>query len=172
MVVLLIISALLAVLYVSAAIGAKGALPDSISAMVFLLPRTGQWLWIVWMWSVTFTIAPPLIEAMPDHLRFIAFVTIACLAFVGAMPLVKNKKNTAHYVLSISAGILTQVCVAVLCIGCLVIWMLFLFLMGSLYVQPQGWLAKAVDGKGVTISEILCWVALITCLFISYSKTL
>ena len=47
---LLIISILLVTLYVGAAIWKERELPESISAMVYLLPEGGaQWLWSLWM---------------------------------------------------------------------------------------------------------------------------
>jgi len=50
MIVILIISVLLVVLYVGAAIWRFRALPDSISAMVYALPDGGwRWLWSAWL---------------------------------------------------------------------------------------------------------------------------
>lgn len=164
---MLILSALLAVLYVGAAIGAKGAMPDSVSSMVYLLPKTGQWVWIVWVWCVTMLLTPALIEAMPDMLRFIAFLTVACLMFCGAMPVVKNKKNTAHNILGVSAGILSQVCVLVICPWWLLGWLVMVaLLLGSFAAYNDAERTPSIyDGKGVFVSEAICWLSLMGSLF-------
>lgn len=166
MVPLLIFSALLVVLYVGAAIGAKRELPESISSLVYLLPREGQWVWIVWMWLVTFSLTPALMESLPETWRFVGFLTVACLAFCGAMPVRMKESNTAHNVLGVSAGILSQACVAVIDTEWLAVWMLWVFLAGSAYIQPGGWLGKAVKGRLCFLAEAVCWIGLMCVLFI------
>ena len=170
MVTLLILSALLAVLYVGAAIGAKRELPDSVSSMVYLLPKTGQWIWIVWMWMVSLLLAPAMIEAMPDSLRFIAFLTVASLMFCGAMPVVKDKKNTAHNILGVSAGILSQVCVLFICPWWLLAWLLMVALLfGSLAAfNDSVQTPRICDGKGVFVSETICWISITGSLFCAF----
>lgn len=163
--IMLIISAVLAVLYVGAAIWHGRKLPDSVSAMVYLLPRAGQWLWTLWLWAVAFLILPSLMEAMPESWTCVGFLTIAGLLFSGAMPLVKNEANTLHYVFAIAAGILSQVCVLLINPEWFGAWMLFLFLMGSPYVQPWGELGKTMKGKGVFTAECVCWLTLTGSLF-------
>lgn len=114
----------LAVAYVAAATIAKRKLPESISAMVYVLPMDGQWAWTVWLWIVSATACIPLIEVMEDSpWQFLAFLALGCLVFCGAMPLVRKDKNTAHYALSITAGVLSQVCVALTCPWWLMAWM-------------------------------------------------
>jgi hypothetical protein len=81
------------------------------------------------------------------------------MMFVGAMPLVRNESNKAHNVLGISAGIFSQICVAILDPDWLFSWALFIFLMGSVYIQPQGWLGKAMKGKGIFVAEVACWIS-------------
>ena len=167
MMTMLILSVLLVVLYVGTAIWHGRKLPDSVSAMVYLLPRAGQWIWTLWLWVVSFLIIPSLLETLPEDLTAFGFLTIVCLCFSGAMPLVKNEANTMHYAFAIAGGILSQVCVAIICPSWLTAWMLFIFLMGSVYIQPWGSLGKAMKGKGVFVAEAICWLTVTGCLITS-----
>lgn len=162
----LLISCLLVILYVGVTIWRHKQLPESISSLVYNLPKPWQWVWIVWMWAVTFTMAPAFIEAMPDNFRFLAFLTIACLLFVGAMPLVKNERNTFHNILGIAAGVFSQVCVAIMYLDWIAFWGFFLFLAGSSYIQPEGWMGRTVDGKNVLLSELCCFITVIGAILI------
>lgn len=157
---LLIISILLVVSYIGTTIWVKRELPESVSAMVYDLPKAGQWLWIVWLWASTYTLTPALFEVVPEEWGVLAHAFATSVLFVGAMPLVKNESNKAHNALGILAGIFSQLCVLIIDAQWLVTWMLFPFLLGSIFVQPQGWLAKAVDRKGVFIAEAICYIAL------------
>jgi len=162
----LLISCLLVILYVGVTIWRHQQLPESISSMVYNLPKPWQWVWTVWMWAVTFTMAPAFIEAMPDTFRFLAFLTIACLLFVGAMPLVKNERNTLHNALGIAAGVFSQVCVVIMYFDWIAFWGFFLFFAGSSYIQPEGWLGRTVDGKNVCLSELCCFITVIGAIMI------
>lgn len=167
MVYLLILSALLDVLYTGTAIWAKRGMPDSISSMVYLLPKTGQWVWTLWVWAVTMLMAPALLEAMPDGLHFIAFLTVASLMFCGAMPVVKHERNTAHNIFGVSAGILSQVCVLFIGPWWLLAWLLMTaMLFGSLAAFNDSVLTPRIcDGKGVFVSEAICGVSTMGSLF-------
>ena len=81
---LLVISILLVASYVGAATWSEKELPDSISAMVYLLPEKGRWLWIVWIWAATFTLTPILFEVMPDNWQALAHGFATSMLFVGA----------------------------------------------------------------------------------------
>lgn len=155
---LYVISILLVVLYVGTTIWKKKRVPESISAMVYDLPRSWQWLWIVWMELSTFCLAPILIERMPDSLRFLGFFLVSCLIFIGAMPIVENSKNTVHNALAIIAGILTQVCVLILCPWCFLAWVILLWL--CLYTVYKD-VPACVNGSGLFFVEACCWLSLV-----------
>lgn len=162
---MLIFSILLVVSYVGTAIWSKGELPESVSAMVYDLPKAGQWLWTLWLFLVAFCIAPALLEAIPESWKFVGFFTVACLAFCAAMPLVKNEKNTAHYALAIAAGILSQICVAFISPWWLIAWPLYVAVI-SFPVFPWT-VEKRISGKGVFLIECVCWLTLTACLIVS-----
>ena len=168
MVILVIISTLLVVLYVGAAILAGRELPKSVSALVYRLPDGGKWIWGVWLCCVTLLLIPPLLEVMPENYRFVGFFFGASMLFTAAFPLYDKDNEPYHMVLAIASGSLSQVCVVILCAHWLSAWMLYAFLMGSVYIQPEGWLGKAMRGKGVFVAESICLISLVgsllTCL--------
>lgn len=159
--ILLITSVVLTTSFIGVVTWWRRELPESVSAMVYDLPKAGQWLWIVWLWASTYTLTPALFEVMPEEWGVLAHAFSTSMLFIGAMPLMKDSKNRAHYALSIAAGIFSQLCVLIIDAQWLVTWLLFPFLLGSIFVQPQGWLAKAVNHKGVLIAEKICYIALI-----------
>lgn len=157
---MLLVSILLAVLYTGAAIWVGRKLPDSISAMVYTFSARWRWLWTIWLWSVTMLICIPLIEVLPIHHKFVGFACISSLMFTGAMPLVKDDRNTAHYIFSISGGILSQLCVAYICPIWLIAWLPIIMIAFRDSAIPD-WLV----GKGTFLSEIICYVTIVGALF-------
>ena len=79
-------------------------IPESISALVYDMKY--PWMWILLIWGLSFLG----LVIMPDigH-PTLAFFSCASLAFVGAMPLVENEKNTSHNILGVIAAITSQV---------------------------------------------------------------
>lgn len=150
-----LLTVLLAVAGVAATAWHRGwELPESISGIVYELPRHYAFLWTLWMMTVAFSIAPPLIEALPDALRFVGFLTVLLLLFVAALPLVESATVEAHYAAAITAGILSQVCVVVICPWWLLAWPLWLY---SIYFK-----------HGMLIAEVICFVTLAGALLCHY----
>lgn len=48
-----------------------------------------------------------MIEALNENVKGLGFATMASLVFCGAMPLIKNDKNTLHNIFGVSAGVLS-----------------------------------------------------------------
>ena len=150
--VLLIISILLTASVTGAAIRRLGELPESISALVYVFRH--KWMWVVWMWAVSFLTLIPAISSLDRvGMGFLGFGTLVCLLFCAAMPIFMKDKKHVHDILGISGGILSQCCVLFIDPNWLFTWSAFVFVMGSVYVQPQGKLAKAVEHKGVFVAE-------------------
>ena len=120
--------------------------PESISSLVYMMGGT---LWTLWIWTLTGLTMPKLLNVLPEEWKFIGFIGLGCLGFVGAMPLIPDEKNTLHNVLGIATGIFTQVAVLILWPSLLWCWIIFLVL---------GW------RKPVFVSEMICWVTLVSCL--------
>ena len=159
---MLIISIVLVAIPVVAAIYYKKELPKSISDLVYYLPKKWQWLWTMWIWVVSLlTLIPAIDRLSMIGMEALGFGSLACLAFCGAMPLIDKENTTMHWVFGISGCVLSQACVYFIHYESLWVWMVFPFLFLSSYIQPEGWLGKAMKGKGVLLGEVICYVCLI-----------
>lgn len=170
MMTMLILSIVMAVAYVAAVIIRDKELPDSVSALVYALPKgRWRWLWSAWLALVTLLMAPALTAAMAATwwMSLLADATIICLAMTAAMPLLPGYHNRLHNALGILAGVLTQVCVLFICPWCLMLWLLFVVALVVLAFPDKGWAARItakISGKGVLLLEVICAWALFAAL--------
>lgn len=148
---MIVISMILVALYVGATIYHTKKMPESVSAMVYAFPF--KWLWTIWLWLVTFMIVPSLIETLGETVKFIGFLTIASLGFCGAMPLFDKENNLLHYIFGFSAGILSQVCVALISPWWLTLWFSYVLLTAGIW--------RWTEGKGVFFMECICYLSLV-----------
>ena len=155
--VLIIASILLVVLFVGTAVWRKGELPDSISAMVYDLPRRKQWAWSAWLCMVAALLFEPLISAT----GFLGWLTLALLAGAALTPVVNPDTRLWHNVCGIAAGVMSQACVFVACRPWLLLWTAYILVAGHLYLRPEGWLARHTEHKGVCVAEIICTASLL-----------
>lgn len=158
MIEMVLVSLLFAVLLVGAAIWRLHEFPESISALVYLLKW--PWMWTLWLWIVVLLITPAMIEAVGDGWQSVAFLSASSLLFCGAMPLFLAEHHTAHNILGVTGGVLSQVCVAVISPLWLLVWLLFIPLSAGIWRQTSC--------KGVFIAEALCSVALYGALLTSW----
>ncbi len=112
MISLVVIAITIIALYLGAMIYAGRQIPESISQTVYVLPRKGQWLFTIVMWTVAFILLPQLMQISTDNTRFLAFLAMGGILGVGASPLVAKEKNTFHYVCAAVSGIASQSLVA------------------------------------------------------------
>lgn len=162
---------LIAIAGVGVAIYKNKELPESISGLVYDLPAKQQWLWSVWVWSMAFTVGIPLIDRMNGSMfQFLAFFTMVSLIFCGAVPLVRNERNTVHYGLAIVAGVSSQLCVVLI----EPLWLLVLPALVSLLTMTifidkpwAAWLWERINGKGVMLLQAVCATSLFGCLLFS-----
>ena len=89
-------------------------IPDSISAMVY---RMG-WPWTLMVWGIAACgfAAMMSVDGLPDYMYGIGFAASACVAFVGAMPLVPGSHNTLHWSFGIAACVLSQLWTVLACV--------------------------------------------------------
>ena len=177
-IVMLLISALMAVLYVGAVIvrrymayrrgdlWAEDILPVSISAMVFDLPRPWQWLWTAWLSLTAICLAPALFETLPEEWQWVGFLTVCMLLFTAANPLVVGRRNPLHNFTGVSAGVLSQICVLNICWPWLLPWGLMLVVLGR-ETFPDKPLSAWLEGRGTLVAEIVCSVAIYGALFVT-----
>lgn len=166
----IILSLLLVALGVGAAIGMihwlerkpwSQSLPDSISAMVYLLPRRGgwRWLWTIWLVFVDVLTFAPVIEILDRRgLGILGFLPMAMLGFVAVWPLFDVEHRRWHYILAIAAGIISQVDVFLICPWWLLTWLLFI---AAWIWTTNDTSSTAFDGKGVFLAEVICYLSII-----------
>lgn len=125
MTIMLVLSILLAVAFPAIVIWKTKEIPKSISSMVYVFEGGKRWLWTIWLWAVTFLLAPSLIESMPEDFKFMGFLTLLCLTITAAMPLFDKEHERWHHVFGIASCVLSQLCVLFICPWWLLAWVLF-----------------------------------------------
>lgn len=165
---MLILSILLVVLYVGATIWRKRELPESVSAMVFDLRKAWRWLWQAWLAAVMFLFAPMLFEIIPEEWGAVAHAFCTSLLFIAVLPLVRSEPNRPHYVLSVVAGVTSQMCVLLICPWWLFVWAVMVSLCGWCLASQHGYckMVHCLSGKGIFVIEVLCWLSLMGALVI------
>lgn len=162
---MLIASIVLVVGYIGGYVIKNKTLPSSISAMVYDLEGGWRYLWQCWFGLVTIGVAPSLFEATKDsNFQFLAFLAIGCLMAVSAIPLVKKEKNKAHCVFAICGGVLTQICVAMICPWWLLIWLPMVLLVCCFYFgafNVDNKFFSFIEGKGILLAELACTISLV-----------
>ena len=157
------LSILLMVLGVGAAIWKKRELPQSISAMVYLLPEGGsRWLWTLWLMVVgVMTFAPAIDILDPIGYGYLGFAPMVTIGFVAVWPLFDVEHRTHHNVLGIMSGILSQVCVALIGPWWLLCWLLMAGVMAWCAMHGGRGRVRTLfsDGCGVLVSEMICWAS-------------
>lgn len=156
-IILILLAFLLVASYVGTAVWRKGELPDSISAMVYDLPRRRQWTWSAWLCAVAILLFGPLVSAT----EFLGWLTLALLAGAALTPVVNPDTRLWHNVCGIAAGVMSQACVFVICRPWLLLWTAYALMVGHLYIRPDGWLARHTEHKGVCVAEVICTAALL-----------
>ena len=163
MTILVLISLALAV--VGVVLMSRGGLPDSVSGMVFTLPVHKRWLWSAWLIAVAMTVMVPLMTALDDA-AWLGWLTVAGLVGAAVTPICNGDTQLLHDVFGVSAGVLSQVCVACLCPWWLLAWLLWLPLLAGAMAA----LNDAKDppclfgGHGVLAAELTCAVTMYGCL--------
>lgn len=130
----------------------SGGIPYSLSSLVFALPKQQQWVWSAWMGITAVLMLPVMLKALPETWEFTGFLTTACLLGVSATPLIHKDTERWHDTLAICAGVMSQICVAVLSPWWLVAWVLML-------IKPcvRRW---ARTNCTVFLAEVICGITL------------
>lgn len=161
MTVLLVINILLVVSYVGITIWRMKSLPESISAMVYELPKKRQWVWSAWLVSVAFTLMPVLLEKLPDGVESLGFLTTIGLVGAAVTPLIQLETRKWHYIFAIGAGILGQVCVAVLSPWWLLLWFSMIGVLCVMLEWSESRVTKTLHENGVFIAECICYISIV-----------
>lgn len=153
----ILIAVLLVAVYIVSYVAAYRKLPESLSATVYEFPKGDEWMWSAWLAAIAVCLFVPLVE----RCEWVGWLMEVSLIGAALTPLINKEMLRWHYVFAIITGILSQICVVMLDAMWLGVWMVFVFLFLSSYVQPDGWLGKAMKGKGVFLAQIVCFVGLI-----------
>ena len=73
-------------------------IPDSLSQSVFYLPKCGRIIWTLVIVAIAFCTMPVFISCAAVEWQFLAFLSCAGLAFVGAAPLVHDESDISYKV--------------------------------------------------------------------------
>ena len=137
--------------------------PDSISSMVYELKH--KWVWSVWLCAVSLTLMPVLIDTLPDYVRFVGFLTICCLLGCCITPLIRKELQGVHNMLAIMAGLLSQICVILICPWWMLAWTGMIAICGYVLLCA-GEEECAIDGRGLLLAEGFCALTTYGCLII------
>ena len=114
----IVIAIIILLVYTVALCIKGGGVPPSLSASVFDLPKNKRWIWTVTLYAVVFLCLVPFdflpnsvsyLDKVSESTKFLAFIALAALAFVGAAPLVTDKTDMAYKVHCVAA-IICAVC--------------------------------------------------------------
>lgn len=87
-----------------------GNVPSSLSASVFNIQQNKRWIWCVVIFAVCFLCVPTYIDKVSENTKFLAFLAIAGLLFVGGAPLVKAKDDKLQYNVHCASAVICAVC--------------------------------------------------------------
>ena len=113
MVTLAIISAILFVIYLFCMAKLHGVQP-SVSDNYYVSKH--PWTFTIAMWTVAFTMLPPMLSATTETFQFTAFLSCAGIAFVGAAAAYKQQlTNTVHIAGAITAALFAIIWAYTIC---------------------------------------------------------
>lgn len=139
----------------------RGGVPDSISGMVYSLPVRRRWLWSVWLVAVALTLMVPLMSALGD-VAWLGWMTVVCLIGAAVTPVIHKDTHRLHNICGVAAGVLSQICVMILCPWWLLCWFIYVPLIADSMAafNDSEEMPVVCDGKGVLVSECICAVSL------------
>jgi hypothetical protein len=106
--ILIAIAILLA--YVLSMIKDEGCIPSSLSVTVFSMEKKDRWIWCLVIWAVVFICLPTYICKVGENTKFLAFLAMAGLLFVGGAPLVIKSEDKMQYFVHCGAAVVCAVC--------------------------------------------------------------
>lgn len=86
-------------------------IPESISAMVYSMKHPALWTLMVWAIAAVGYWLMATVGNVP-----VAFLYLASIAFVGAMPLIKGEHNTLHWICGITGCAASQLWCVLTCV--------------------------------------------------------
>lgn len=149
----------------------EGRKLTSISDLAYRLNK--PWHWMAFVWPVALLFSPALFMATSSKWDITSHVFVTSLLLIGVIPLSGNDRKAGRIVLGVSACLLSQVLVAVIC----PLWFSLWLIMGTLVVLSETRFCgkrcfpECLDGKGILIAEILCMASFYGVLVCNIVKT-
>lgn len=128
-------------------------IPVSLSSTVFYLPQKYRIVWTLVIVIAAFCMMPSFIMHAPETYQFLAFISCAAFAFVGAAPLVKDESDISYKVHMVSAwtcAICSQLLIALTTPIILLGWIPWIII--YIITLRKGWVQKAFW------AEIICFM--------------
>lgn len=149
-VVMTLIAALTAVVYLSASCMISRRIPVSMSATAGLF--RSPVVWVSAVWTVCAMLMMPMMDA--TEWKGMAFLSVASLAGVGASPLVKRHRNTFHNVCAFTSAAASTVIVIAERPVVLCVWLPYV--VATLYDEDRR------KWSCTFIAEVCCFMQMIT----------
>ena len=89
----------------------KGAMPDSVSEVAYIIPK---WAFTAWVALVGVLLMPALMESLPEGRQWLGFLVVASAFCVAASPYYKTESRVLHYGGGVLCAIVSSVVVAML----------------------------------------------------------
>ena len=106
----IIIAIVILAAYTLSMIKDEGRIPSSLSATVFSMEKKDRWIWCLVIWAVVFICLPTYIDKVGENTKFLAFLAMAGLLFVGGAPLVLKSEDRMQYWVHCGAAVVCAVC--------------------------------------------------------------
>lgn len=164
-----LISLILVVSFVAFVVWKNKELPESISAMVYDLPESMQWAWSTWLFFVALSLFTPMMEVMSESYQFLGFMMLCCLIGVAITPTIQQETHRWHNIFGVAAGLISQLCVALICPYWLVLWFVPSVMIVCKFLSKNNEDKddfSFAEEKGVFLAEALCATSLYGCLLI------
>ena len=165
----IVIAIIILLVYTLVMIKIGGQVPPSLSASIFNIPTNKRWIWTVVLYSVCFLILYPvdilpysvsILDKASENTRFLIFIAVAALAFVGAAPLVKDKTDlayTVHCVSAVVSAVASQIFLGFNNWIILLFWIPFIFAFSIYYNRGDKFRTKVFWAEQVCFSSIFIY---------------
>ena len=116
-------------------------IPDSISAIAYIIPH---WTFSVWIAVIGMMIMPDVIVTLPDNLQFIGFFSVVGLFFVAASSYYRTEAAPLHYIGGIMCAVCATIVSALISPLFLFVWPVYLMSMHMIAWQQWCFWAEIV----------------------------
>lgn len=121
-------------------------IPKSISSAIYDIPIS--WVWSVWLIFIGMLTTLILFSVLTNYTQFLSFLLFIFITGAAVTPLVQKETHTLHDIMSILAGVVSQIIVLIINPWLFIVWILYAI--GLIYFRNYL----------VLVSEICCILSL------------